>query len=421
MEGSRTGQVPTSGAQNTATTVTNEVAVSKIQVGEEGDQDGLELQIAIDSLAVGNTEPLRAHLARLHGFDGNLEHVRLIKEPFDLAATPNEVKSLQYIGEMDNIGETDTNDPNIPIQPVHVVWESTDHLYEYKPLTGPETKTIRLVRLGPKDEAEHVHAVELQTFQLKEAPRFYAISYVWGDPEKKMSLPCQDGRIMITQNLYRALDRIFLRYPDVWIWADGICINQEDVIERGHQVSLMGEIYTRAAMVVAHMGHHRYELDMPAEGVQSPVDTSEDSSLDMSKLELPLVTSAPTLHAQARLSGQTGNFGNYVDTPQTAISLMNYLSRIWSSDEDYTLKGDKDWEKRKLPQINGQSEKIWLRLFEFWNEDWFYRSWVLQEAVLGKKVIILIDDTVCSLDFVMNFWHRAKTRDIPELLKMLRF
>jgi hypothetical protein len=38
------------------------------------------------------------------------------------------------------------------------------------------------------------------------------------------------------------------------VWADAICINQEDVIERNHQVQLMKEIYTKASKVVVWLG-----------------------------------------------------------------------------------------------------------------------------------------------------------------------
>jgi hypothetical protein len=40
----------------------------------------------------------------------------------------------------------------------------------------------------------------------------------------------------------------------VYLWADGICINQLDVEEKTSQVKLMDEIYRRAKGVVAHLG-----------------------------------------------------------------------------------------------------------------------------------------------------------------------
>jgi hypothetical protein len=38
------------------------------------------------------------------------------------------------------------------------------------------------------------------------------------------------------------------------LWTDAICINQQDLDERGHQVQLMGSIYRNAHMVIVWLG-----------------------------------------------------------------------------------------------------------------------------------------------------------------------
>lgn len=38
------------------------------------------------------------------------------------------------------------------------------------------------------------------------------------------------------------------------IWIDALCINQQDVLERGHQVDMMGVIYRGAQRVIAWLG-----------------------------------------------------------------------------------------------------------------------------------------------------------------------
>jgi hypothetical protein len=37
-------------------------------------------------------------------------------------------------------------------------------------------------------------------------------------------------------------------------WVDAICISQQDIIERGCQVALMGEIYSQAAQTMIWLG-----------------------------------------------------------------------------------------------------------------------------------------------------------------------
>lgn len=59
----------------------------------------------------------------------------------------------------------------------------------------------------------------------------------------------------VTQNLWRALQR--LRPSDgkaVVIWADAVCINQKDVVERGEQIGMMRGIYAGAGGVVVWVG-----------------------------------------------------------------------------------------------------------------------------------------------------------------------
>jgi len=41
------------------------------------------------------------------------------------------------------------------------------------------------------------------------------------------------------------------------LWVDAICINQNDVVERGHQVRLMRDIFSRAKRVVVWLGSSR--------------------------------------------------------------------------------------------------------------------------------------------------------------------
>jgi len=40
----------------------------------------------------------------------------------------------------------------------------------------------------------------------------------------------------------------------VYLWADAICVNQEDIPERNSQVRLMREVYSTATEVVARVG-----------------------------------------------------------------------------------------------------------------------------------------------------------------------
>ncbi|KAI9775221.1 MAG: hypothetical protein M1839_001339 [Geoglossum umbratile] len=71
--------------------------------------------------------------------------------------------------------------------------------------------------------------------------------------------------MMIAGNLMKALTAIFAavessRNPlwakgeDILLWADGICINQDDLEEKNAQVSLMAKIYQRAKGTIGYIG-----------------------------------------------------------------------------------------------------------------------------------------------------------------------
>ncbi|CZR65971.1 uncharacterized protein PAC_15871 [Phialocephala subalpina] len=404
------------------------------------EQDGLEFQIALDALATGNTEPLKLHLARIQGLDPSLVSIRSSPWNADDEARPG--SKLTYVGEMDQVGEPDGGVENLGARKEkkwrRVELDVPDELFTYQPLEV-EKREIRLLRLGPPDGEGIIRSLEMQSFPLNEVPKFYALSYVWGQPDLIMPLPVNGRRIMITQNLFKAIQTTFNRYVDVWLWADGICINQEDLVERGSQVGLMGSIYGEASLVVAHTGHHRYAVQKVGDEENFTDVTEMDGDELMRGMRSMRLDEMERVDESALKSGsleETGKHDEYEGleeehgleeeknpalpepgVSQSAISLMNYLSRIWSSDDDYALKDDEEWRKRNLPDTSEGNAEIWLKLFSIWSEDWFYRSWVTQEAVLGKKVVLLIDDTACSLDFVMKFWERARKRDMPEILK----
>jgi hypothetical protein len=124
--------------------------------------------------------------------------------------------------------------------------------YVYDPL--PYGEYFRLLRLLPGAQNEPLRC-ELFIAEIKEAPRYEALSYVWGDLTlRKRPLQCGKGVLMITRNLKRALLRMRFESKKTILWADAVCINQMDNIERGHQVDLMARVYANASKVQIWLG-----------------------------------------------------------------------------------------------------------------------------------------------------------------------
>lgn len=86
-------------------------------------------------------------------------------------------------------------------------------------------------------------------------PAFTALSYVWGDPAKTDEIIIDGKRLPITASLYSALRQVQVQSTfDIRVWADAICINQQDLAERSTQVQLMRQIYHNARDVLIWLG-----------------------------------------------------------------------------------------------------------------------------------------------------------------------
>jgi hypothetical protein len=133
--------------------------------------------------------------------------------------------------------------------------------YQYKPL-NPDLNEIRLIDLLPGGEHEPI-ACTIIIAEL-ESVDYSAVSYTWatedGDASRTKSIQVytdedwEEGRyIKVTANCENALRQLRSKRSErttrIMIWIDSICINQERIIERNQQVSIMDRIYKNAEHV----------------------------------------------------------------------------------------------------------------------------------------------------------------------------
>jgi hypothetical protein len=129
--------------------------------------------------------------------------------------------------------------------------------YKYTPLNTYGTE-IRLLCLNPGKLNAEI-ACNLVAANLTNPPVYEALSYTWGNLTDKHTILLDDQQYQVTSNLYQALRR--LRDVDRelsgnarLLWVDAICINQEDVSERNHEVRRMRQIYSSARQVIIWLG-----------------------------------------------------------------------------------------------------------------------------------------------------------------------
>lgn len=126
------------------------------------------------------------------------------------------------------------------------------------------SRQIRLVTILPGRYVD-VIACELRTAYLESRPDYYSLSYAWGDRTDVRHILLDGGSFNVTRNLEAALRR--LRHPTEprVFWIDMICIDQDNVEERTHQVNLMHLTYSRAREVFLWLGDYA-ETILPKAG-----------------------------------------------------------------------------------------------------------------------------------------------------------
>jgi hypothetical protein len=122
--------------------------------------------------------------------------------------------------------------------------------YTYLPL--PTLESIRILRLHAGRFSDPIFC----SFSLSSLPtpgasakhglEYEAVSYVWGDRTSTADIDCDGYRLTVPRSLHKFLRR--LRHQERYraLWADAICINQQDLAEKTVQVNIMGRIFQNA-------------------------------------------------------------------------------------------------------------------------------------------------------------------------------
>lgn len=131
---------------------------------------------------------------------------------------------------------------------------------------------IRLLKLLPHRDKTGPLQCSLIDYPLQHLTEsnyhlYDALSYAWGSPEKSQSISIGNFNLPITPNLHAALLRLRDCFFERVVWADAICINQQDTQERNNQVQLMAKIYAMASRVIVWLGEAEDKSDKALEEI----------------------------------------------------------------------------------------------------------------------------------------------------------
>lgn len=256
--------------------------------------------------------------------------------------------------------------------------------YAYKPL--PDEYSIRVLILAPgKGDEPLSGALEVihlctptptseSTTQDTHSPAngvirwvpdksYEAVSYVWGSEDKKNVIFLSGKPHRITANLSDALRQCRLSDQPRILWADSICIDQDRLEEKNHQVYMMGRIYASSQRTLICLGTDPNNRD----------------------------------HAQDAFRVLSNTNRMIQETYQSPDFSWEANSFPWPLPDDPLIK-DSRW----------QSVAILTRNL------WFRRGWVVQEAALGREAHILwAGSEVALLDLVRaETWYYKRARDL---------
>ena len=198
---------------------------------------------------------------------------------------------------------------------------------------------------------------------------YEAVSYVWGDPQKRCDITINGESLSITANLHGALtalrhqplggsssdepgaDTVAARKQPVRrLWVDAVCINQEDLQERTSQVELMSCIYAGARRVLSWLGWEESE-----EGRRHVQDAIR------------------FIHS-------------FMEDPAAGLSDARILLRhdsLADASEDLAHFSEDDQRR-----FNEQARK-WQDIKFLFEIEYFHRTWIVQELGLAREAVLL--------------------------------
>jgi hypothetical protein len=149
--------------------------------------------------------------------------------------------------------------------------------YQYNPLEDDES--IRILVLAPGKTDDSLKG-KLEVVNIDAAGSYEPISYAWsepGPPNRRYEIFIGDGdneRILKLRggSIFAALSRLRLPDRSRRVWADQICINQENSFERSQQVQFMNKIYKNASHVLVWLGLDKENEAKSAFGLIHQID-----------------------------------------------------------------------------------------------------------------------------------------------------
>ncbi|MCJ1404374.1 hypothetical protein MMC11_007599 [Xylographa trunciseda] len=298
--------------------------------------------------------------------------------------------------------------------------ENRDFPYKlvYTPLSGERNtlkqKLFRLAHILPGSGEDPIKC-ELFVNKFDSRVPYEALSYCAGDPSDCCRILLNGFPFKTFHSTFDAIKRFRDCKETTVMWIDQLCINQTDIEERDSQVLLMSDIYKHAAPTQIWLG----------EAAEDP-----PSSLAFDLLNGYLTENRADLHEYIMEVG-TAQPGYH----RTGDPLRDYLHAQHGWYKCYFAAAflrNEEGRQHLTPQKVVQwfhaacndplRLKSWHALFQLFNQPWWSRCWIIQEAVVSRESVVncglnlIVWDDLCSfLDswhICHQIWNRSAFQDV---------
>jgi hypothetical protein len=239
--------------------------------------------------------------------------------------------------------------------------------------------SVRLLKLFPGSKTKTIQCELVQT-PIDDVPEYEAISYVWGDPNIRVPIQCNGTTLDITVSLAEALRRFRLSDSTRLLWADAICINQSDNLERNHQVGLMRHIYSSAATVLIWLG---------------------DDDLGLAKHLFGFIMFV----SAAQQRHDDSSYGSDGRSIETIDPISQFALQVAPGD----LKRESDFCELDYHDLFVSEDAEPLSVFQ---RPWFTRIWCVQEIGLARSALFACGDEEIDWIYIEHFfsWSLAQEK-----------
>ena len=198
---------------------------------------------------------------------------------------------------------------------------------------------------------------ELTNVSHRSCPRYYALSYEWGNSVSKQPIIVKscaiEFAVSVTLNLHLAIQHLVRELEDLVIWIDAICINQSDDEERAQQVLIMRDIYAQAEETFVWLGPSITVNMLP-----------DDSVVDLINMVGPDAS-------------ESGLFELMTNLTRYSFTNQELYEKTRAEINDLFAERFKRWER--FAKLLGKGY-VRIRKLSYWN-----RIWIVQEIATSKK------------------------------------